>query len=164
MASSEFFEIPSDVRPEWPSRCIRCGREDPEGFYRFRSSHLHPQRCFNWLLNRARPHVNVPACPHCARMLSLRRWCERYIAWPLSFALCGFACIYAEQAGWLPQDRNARKLARICIIFVCLLPMMIWIWLRPSHVLAEADKKVCRFRFSNPSYARDFAELNKPFE
>lgn len=135
---------PIDRHPVSPSRCIRCGREYSESSYHFRSSRPHAQRFFDWLLCSPRQYVIAPTCPRCARMFALRRWFGRYVAWPLSLALCGFACIYAEQAGWLPQDRNARKLARICIIFVCLLPMMIWIWFRPSHVNAIADEKTCK--------------------
>lgn len=160
MPLSTDVTLPIDRRPEWPSRCVRCGHDEPTDVFRFRASRVGLDQLvtLHFALG-SRPNVEVPACPVCTRALRQARLLRRLLTGPL-YLIVTVAVLYAvDQLGWLPHG-PFRRWAMAGIGLAGISPIFSWDLLHPSTVDATARHGKLVYEFRDANFARDFAELN----
>lgn len=160
MPLSTDVTLPIDHRPEWPSRCVRCGQDEPTDVFRFRASRVGFDQLIT--LNFAigsRPTIEAPACPDCAKALRRARRLRLFLIWP-AYIILGIAVLYTlDKLGWIPHGPY-RKWIMTGIVLLAVFPFMIWEGSHPAIVGATARHKKLDYEFRDPEYAENFAELN----
>lgn len=161
MPLSTDVTLPLDQRPEWPSRCVKCGEENPIGFFRFRASRVGLDQLVTLhVAIGSRPRVEVPACLPCATELRRRRWFRRLALWPAYIAIGVTAFIVLEKLGWMPTGAF-RKWILVGEAVLAITPLFVWDVMHPPTIDATAKGKKLVYEFGAADYASDFAELNE---
>ncbi len=155
MALSTDFELPIEQEPQFPDRCIVCGKESPDQNFRITSHRI------GWwtvlLFAFGSPHtVRVPACTSCGWRMRLARWTNWLLSGVL-FLVAGFILI--PIIGPLVPPA-IRKYAIVAGVIVCLTPLFLWELFFPPVFDITVTSKNVTYEFRDPAWALMFAVEN----
>ena len=155
MPLSTDVNLPRDVKPRWPDRCVCCGRAGPGGTVRVWTASIGWWTVVLWQF-RALYSVRVPACPPCGRRLRAARLARFVVTWAL--AIAGVAV-----AMWVLGSYQGafRKPLGILIALVCLSPFLFWEVVFPPAFDVTCFRKTVDFEFRDPAYAAEFESMNR---
>jgi hypothetical protein len=146
--------LPRDVEPIFPDRCIRCGAAGPERRIRIWTSTVSVWSILSLLFSRPFS-VRVPLCRACAPRMRMARFARLILT--LGLAAAGVAV-----AVWVlgSYEGPGRRYMAIGIAIVCMLPFFAWETVFPPPIDLTAYSATVDYEFADPAYAREFAQLN----
>ncbi len=159
MPLASIVRLPHTMTPEFPDRCVACGRERPGDHFAISARATGLDAVFMpilWLVRRA-VRTGAPACPPCRDAAGRqRRWRGLLV-----IAVVGVAVplIYPLAKSWgLP--RAAVKLIAGALCLVPLGPIALWMIRHPPAFGILPGTDHVDYEFADPDYARDFAAAN----
>jgi hypothetical protein len=153
MAATAVVELPRSATPQFPRRCILCGRSNPDATLKVRGHLLRwwtvvPMLLVS-LLSLWKPHsTDVPACAECKT-----RFRRQQIVRPIVAMLVGVPVLSA-----VGMFMGPTVLTVLGVLLVCFLPRRA-IAVPPPVELAVFAKSV-EFEFKDAAYAQEFARVN----
>lgn len=155
MPMSIDVNLPRDIEPRWPDRCVCCGRPGPDGRVRVWTHSIGWWTLVSWNFG-ALYSVKVPACASCGKRL----WATHIARW----VLAGFiAFVGVAVAMWVLASYRGplRKWLAMLIALVCCLPFLLWEALFPPPFDITCFKNTVDYEFRDPAYAAEFESLNR---
>ena len=153
MAATAAVELPRSIAPQFPPRCIFCGRSNPDATVTVRGQLIRwwtvVLALFVSLLNLWKPHsTDVPACAECKT-----RFRRQQIVRPMVAMLVGVPALSA-----VGMFLGPTILTVVGALLVCFLPRRA-IAVPPPVELWVFAKSV-EFEFQDAAYAQEFARVN----
>ena len=153
MAATATVELPRSTAPQFPPRCIFCGRSNPDATLRVRGHLIRwwtvVLALFVSLLNLWKPHsTDVPACTRCKT-----RFRRQQVVRPMVALLVGVPVL-----SLVGMFVGPTVLKVVGVLLVCFLPRRA-IAVSPPLELSVFAKSV-EFEFKDAAYAQEFARVN----
>jgi hypothetical protein len=147
--------LPREHQAVFPPRCVVCG-DDPFGCTV--KLWTHTLGWWTWVLWMFGSGfaVRVPACGSCAWKIRTQRWGR--LLTMIALAAVVIFLIWPHIDGFVP--RPLRRWAAMLFTLVCLAPWFLWEAFVPPAVDITAYASSIDYKFRDPQYAADFAELN----
>jgi len=153
--TSTDVRLPRQVDPDFPDRCVACGRGEPGSTFRVRR---RPMRWFSvvTILPGGRRHeVHAPACEPCVDRMVRRR----ILSITVSLAL-GITGVFLVMTLLDEVDRAYRKLVGIGGAILALSPWILIEVLWPPAFDTTVFKDSVDYEFADEDYAEEFEALN----
>ncbi|MGQ0627474.1 MAG: hypothetical protein ACT4PL_05160 [Phycisphaerales bacterium] len=152
MAMSIDVRLPRDQVPLFPSRCVRCGKEDPDYAFRLK---LEPILAAELTRPKGVPNAyEAPACRGCARWMKVQA-AVRMIGY-LLFLVLGCVVYF-----WLVAPIIGHsKLYLILFLCVSSIPCLAYTMFRPRPLVTTEMRSGVDYEFADREYALEFAVLN----
>jgi hypothetical protein len=134
---------------------VACGSNSPGATYRAGTNAIGWWTLAFWSFSRWFT-VEIPACESCrARMR-----CQRRVQLAVNAAVIAAGVVVA---GSLLQSYYGpfKRWLILCIVFVCLLPVILWKTFFPQPFDMTAYSATVDYEFRDPDYAAEFAALNQ---
>ena len=147
-------KLPRDYTPVFPSRCVACGADSPDG------SVLLSTQTIGWLSlltlhNGSRFKTAVPACKRCKRRISLQKWLRgsALALFAVVGVLIAFRVLYWYRG-------FGRKWIAMAIVLLFCAPLIAWEIFNPRPVDVTAYSDSVEYEFLDARYAEEFIRLN----
>jgi hypothetical protein len=154
MPMSTDVSLPKGVEPTFPDRCVACGAEHPDGFYRAATHAIGWWTLAFWHFG-PRFSVNVPSCHNCRGLIRRQKWIR--LAVNAVFILIGVSVGYSALRWY---HGPLKKWMVLVVALVCVLPVIFWELLFPGPIELTAYSATVDYEFRDSAYAHEFAALN----
>lgn len=153
MAATATVELPRSIVPQFPPRCIFCGRSNPDATLKVRGHLIRwwtvVLLLFVSLLSLWKPHsAQVPACAECKA-----RFRRQQIIRPIAAMLVGVPVLIA-----VGMFMGPTVLTVVGVLLVGFLPRRAIAV--PSPVELAVFAKSVEFEFKDAAYAQEFVRVN----
>ncbi len=159
MALSTDVTLPIEVVPNWPHKCVECGKDEPDAHVTIRAGRVGWDQLLTlgWAWG-TRPRVTAPCCSGCSGKL-LRR---RRIRWAVEslMVLAAALLILGFVAKWQILQVPGRRWIMAGIVLVVLMPLFFLSAMFPEPLDATARGKKLDYEFRDKEYAELFRYLN----
>ena len=154
MPMSTDISLPKSVEPIFPDRCVACGCDDPDDFYRVGTNAIGWWTLAFWSFG-PRFSAKVPACEQCCRKMVRQRWVRLAIC--LLFVLIGVGVAITV----LGSLRGFKRWLGMGVALLCMLPWIAFETIFPPVIDLTATATTVNYEFRDADYAEEFLALNE---
>jgi hypothetical protein len=147
--------MPKDVAPEFPDRCISCGQIQPNWHFRVCTHAIGWWTIALWSYGK-KFCVEVPVCEHCNHDMRRQKRVRTIFTW--AFGIVGVCVAFYVLAEYTQTFWGGWLAMAIGLVFLS--PVMLWEWHFPPALDLTAYSESVDYDFRDPEYALEFACLN----
>lgn len=155
MPMSTDVKLPKTIVPDWPDRCVCCGKERPGDTLTVKTRTVGLMTLFFWWSGKFHKTV-APACRECRADFRKSRLLSQFVM--LLIILVGVAL-----AIWLLgfyYDGPGKKWIVMAIVIGCATPYILLQVAFPPVFDVTVFSKTVSYEFRDSAYAYEFAALN----